>query len=360
MKASSREESLAIFQDSSAFSKQLCNYLYEQTDNDGHVRIHRDSISFAQIQRIFNSSKGQNVEGGLRVLSIPRPKLSDKIRGRGYYLGISKVAVDFIVDLWQLHPFTLEALLYNNGIFVEFYEATKHYLVIKVPHLSTVGYDFVSISHDCVTGTTNVLYHGLSDEAGLFDHIEDSRRECNNPKFFTLALYRSHQLQVERKRFEINKAVLDTEAANGFGCPSRLLPFLNSCRVALGRSEKVDYDNIVRGLSFCQTELAVTGNVAKFSLDLGNWLAEGLRQPRSQCHIQNETGVKDCYNNCQNIYADAHRCDLVDSMGGIFQNVEYVRCRAMTTVSQIQAMNSRAQSQTSPVSSLSLHQSQAF
>jgi hypothetical protein len=130
---------------------------------------------------------------------------------------MSKVALDLIVERWQLHQLTLEALLYSNGVFAEFESADKHYLVIKAPNLASVGYDFVSISHDCATRTTNVLYHGLADEAGLLTSLQQAPRRCMNPKFLVLVLYRFHQLQSERHRFETDEAIFNTEAATGFG-----------------------------------------------------------------------------------------------------------------------------------------------
>jgi hypothetical protein len=350
MQPSAIEECRAIFPHSNAVADHQFKYLKGWIGQNGKIYTENTHISAPRIDDILNARelpKEAASKGSFRVLSVTRPILPKQQAGIGLHVGTSKCILQIIVERWQLHVCTLEAIVHNDGVFTEFKSGTKRHLFVRVPNSVSIGYDFVFISHDCVSRTTDVFYHGLGDEASVFSTILRSPRRCLNPMFFIAVLYRFHQLQVERHRNIIDMTVLGCEKATGFGHPGRITEPDDVLREEF--SQVVNYKSIVRRLSFCHSDLAIIGHVVRFSVDLGNWLAE-ITEQRNLCPGPDEKNSSRYCGYCKDCYAATLRCACRDSATEILQEVKYTLRRSITALSQIRQMSGRTQSQTTAVS----------
>lgn len=331
---------------------------------DGNQRIQTRSgnVPFGQVEDFLKNADlyalphGISTGAQFRVISFsrlraithpeaPLPKLPGG-NYRPFLVGLPKDTFQLITKCWGLHDCTLEAILNNNGVFADFSTPDRLSMVIKVANSASIGYDCVSITHDPIHRITYVLYHGLEDEAGVFSTLQTSPQRCMHPVFFAAVLYRSHQQHVERHRYTIDIAVLETERATGFGRPGRL----GSGHIPHHEFKEVDYKSTVKMLSYCQTDIAIIGHVARFSVDCGNWLVGRLTERRDRWNTAVGGLAGENCTTEKGKSGSSLREANTGNPAEILEEIEYSRCRAMTALSQIQQMSGRVQSQTTVVS----------
>jgi hypothetical protein len=211
-----------------------------------------------------------------------------------------------------------------------------------VPSSKSTGLDSVSITKNSANGCIYVLYYALKDGDGLFSALQVRLERCLHPLFFVVALYCSHQRHVERYRKAVDDALLIIERGTRIGCPGMLMGH----HVPLGQhyldeklDKELDYKQIVERLSYCQTEIAVVGHVARFSETAGNWLVKILEEIKDEERKMAENGDTERD-------SDQPSWEMTKK---ILYEVEFSKCRAMTLLSQLQHLKDRVQSQTTLV-----------
>jgi hypothetical protein len=208
----------------------------------------------------------------------------------------------------------------------------------------------VSLTCDPFRRTTYVLYHHLEDETSVFATLLSTPERCIDPHFFVEALYRSHHQHIEIHRNTIDDAILSIERRTGFGHPGKLS---NVERHASPNEYSVGTDpkTIIQQLSYCQTDLAIIGHVARCSLDCGEWLVQVIDErllSEQPPHYRRER----C-NGSEKQQRDQRSDDSLRAVRlMVRQDVEYIRKRTVMLLSQVQGMKDRAQSQTTFVSTL--------
>ena len=196
--------------------------------------------------------------------------------------------------------------------------------------------------------TTNVLYHHLEDEAFVFATLLFSPERCIDPHFFVAALYRSHHQHIETHRVAIDDTIQSIERQTGLGNPGRLSrlerrPSLHEHPIL------TDPKAIIQQLSYCQTDLAIIGHVARCCLDCGEWLVqvidERLLSEQAPHYRREQCNGSELYQLDQQSSESLRAFRLM-----IRQDVEYIRKRTVMLLSQVQQPRDRTQSQTTFVS----------
>ena len=333
-----REEKLATWADPSTDQKQSIRFLggslsLDSKDANRPVNISEDEIPLDQLEGHLLSNDCDSAQDLWYFKAISFPRLKP---GR-LSLSFSKKVFQQVQDSWNLHPRTIEVFLLNNGVFTTFHSSGRErtFLLCKVPNSRSIGFDCVSITHDSFRRTTYALYHHLEDEASIFETLLLTPDRCINPYFFVVALYYSHQQHLEKHRNAIDDVIQGIERKTGLGNPGRLIA--SKRRPSLDRYPALaDPKTMNQHLSYCQTDVAIIRHVARYCLDFGEWLVRVIDEaplieqpPYYQQFLEYPKTVR----------------------LAIHQDVEYMRTRTMTLMSQVQQIKERVQSQTNYVSS---------
>ncbi|KAJ9604492.1 hypothetical protein H2200_011328 [Cladophialophora chaetospira] len=169
------------------------------------------------------------------------------------------------------------------------------------------------------------------------------RTGLSTPYFFVAALYRSHHQHIETHRNTIDDAIQSIERQTGFGRPGRL----ENRRPSFDDYPNlVDPKSVIQQLSFCQTDLAIIGHVARCCLDCGEWLVGALegRLSTRQQRPPHEGERQDVFKLNEQDQQTSQSLKTIRLM--IREDVEYMRRRTAMLLSQVQQMRERVQSQT--------------
>ena len=247
-------------------------------DLDKRVHISEDKIQLDQIEEYLLTTYGDNIKDDdspnlwhIKVISFPR------VQPGRLALSIPKEVFHQIQDSWNLHPRTIEVFLSNNGVFTSFHSASSERtsLLFKVANSRSTGFDCVSVTCDYSRRNIYTLYHHLQDEALLFATLLSTPERCIDSHFFVTALYRSHHQMIETYRNAIDDAIKDIERQTGFGYPGRLMGYDRQASVDK-YPVLADPQDTIQRLSYCQTELAIIGHIARCCLDCGEWLVRAI------------------------------------------------------------------------------------
>lgn len=343
-----REEKLATWADSSVDCPQSLRFLEGSiplilNDPDDQVRFSQDQIELSQIgDHVLNAfnDDGPNL-WHFKVISFPQLQLG-RLR-----LSIPKPVFQKIQDSWNLHPHTIEVFLSNNGVFTTFHcsRSGRTSFLLKVANSRSTGFDSISVACDPSRRTTYVLYHHLKDEDSVFATLLSTLERCIDPLFFVAALYRSHHQQIETYRNTIDDAILKIERQTGLGVPASLMG-----RRAMGRRASLDEvplhfsaKRTIQQLGYCQSDVAIIKHVARCCLECGDWLVQVIDEK-----LRSEHGGDSSADHCQRDLQLSKSLRMVRLMNR--EDVEYMRRRSKMTLSQIQQIGERTQSQTNFVS----------
>lgn len=332
-----REEKLTEWADPSIVRTQRVRILTGSfslipSDSEKRVRISEENIQLDQIEEHISNTSRDNINDHnnenlwhFKAISFPRLK-----PGR-LKLSMPKEIFQQIQHSWYLHPRTIEVFLSNNGVFTTFRCPTsgRSSLLLKVANSRSTGSDCISVTCCPTRRTINALYHNLDDETSAFATLLSTPECCIDPHFFVVALYRSHHQRIETHRNAIDDAIQAMERRSGLGNPGRLM-FKNGRRASMEHYPVLeDPKSAIQQLSYCQTDLAIIGHVARCASDCGEWLVRVIDE--SLLDQQSPESLK------------AVRLT-------IRQEAEHIRKRTVMLLSQVQQMRDRAQSQTSLVS----------
>lgn len=312
-------------------------------DLDKRVHISEDKIRFDQIEEYLLNSHGDTPNlWHIKAISFPR------VQPGRLALSMSKQVFHKIQDPWNLHPRTIEVFLSNNGVFTTFHSPSSERtsLLFKVANSRSIGFDCVSVTCDYSRRHIYALYHHLPDEALLFATLLSTPERCIDPHFFIAALHRSHHQMIETYRNAIDDAIKDIERQTGFGSPGR----------GFDRQANVDKypvladpQDTIQRLSYCQTELAIIGHTARCCSDCGEWLVRAIDE-----RLLDEQAPQ--YGRQRRNGYELHQLDQqsLESLRAVQllvrQDVEYMRRRTVTLLSQVQQLRDRVQSQVGFVS----------
>ena len=347
-----REEKLATWTDPLTAQRQSIRVLQGSLplnpNNHGKlVRVSEDRIQLDQLDDRLLNTNGDDIPNlwCFKAISFPRLK-----PGR-LKLSIPKQVFRRIQDSWNLHPRTIEVFLSNNGVFARFHSSgnERTFLLLKVADSRSTGFDCVSVTCDPSRRAIYALYHHLEDDASVFATLRSTPERCMDPYFFVAALYRSHHQHIETHRNTIDDAIQGIERQTGFGNPGRL-PGSGRRPSRDEYPALADPKRVNQQLSYCHTDVAALGHVARCCLDCGEWLIQAIDEealieppPHSRRGRFNTSGPDPS----DQQFVESSRA--VRSM--IRQDVEYVRRRTAMLLSQVQAIKERVESQTGYVSS---------
>jgi hypothetical protein len=350
-----REEKLAKWADPSVDRLQSLRVLSGSLRTDSNdsrpcLCISEDKIGFHQIEDFILTSQHDNVTDDnsapdlWKFQAISFPRLSP---GR-LKLSFPKQVFRRIQDAWNLHPRTIEIFLSNNGVCTTFHSSSNQQnVLLKVANSRSTGFDCVSVT--CVPSrrTTYALFHHLEDEASVFATLISTPERCIDPYFFVAALYRSHHQHVEYHRNTIDDAIQGIERQTGFGQPGRLA----NRRASLDAYPRfMEPKSVIQQLSYCQTDLAIIGHIARCSLDCGQWLIQALDETTSSVH-QPQSHERGRHDDAKSRQCDEQPPEIQAAVRlMIREDVEYTRRRSAMLSSQVQQMRERVQSQTGFVS----------
>lgn len=333
-----REEKLAKWADPYIAGIQHIRLLtgslsLSSTEPEKRVRTFEENIQLNQIEKHILNTSYDTVNDHddddlwhFKAISFPRLQLG-RLR-----FSLPKEIFRQIQHSWQLHPRTIEVFLSNNGVFTTFHCPTsgRSSLLLKVANSRSTGSDCVSVTRCPKRRTIYVLYHHLEDEASVFTTLLSTPECCIDPHFFVAALYRSHHQHIEKHRNTIDDAILAMERQSGLGYPNRLMcaarPVSRSganCHIL------EDPKSAIQQLSYCETDLALIGHVARCSSNCGEWLIQAIDE---------------------SLLDKSFPESLKAVRWAIREETEYIRKRTVMLLSQVQQLRDRAQSQTSFVS----------
>lgn len=357
-----REEKLATWADPSINRQQRVRILtgsasltLSPNNSENRPRVSEDKIQFDQIENCLLNTHHDDVSDGsddgdiqspwqFKVVSLPR------LRAGRLVLSIPKQVFQKIQDSWNLHPRTIEVFLSNNGVLTTFQSSSsgRASLILKVANSRSTGFDCVSVTCDPSRRTTYVLYHHLEDEDSVFATLLSAPERCVDPHFFVAALYRSHHQRIEAHRNTIDDTIQKIERQTGFGNPGRLTN--PGRRPSLDEYPTLeDPKRTIQQLSYCQTDLAIIGHVARCCSDCGEWLVQAIDEKLLSAQPAHHTGEQS--NSSHHHRRDQHLWESLRAVRLMVRDdVEYTRRRTVTLLSQVQQMKDRAQSQTNFVS----------
>ncbi|KAJ4347608.1 hypothetical protein N0V95_005254 [Ascochyta clinopodiicola] len=334
-----REEKLATWADPSVDEIQSFRLLkgslqLDSSDLNKRARVSEQHINVDQVEHHLIEPKVDKIVGQtntsniwhFKAISVPR------LRPGRLVVSIPKPVFQQIQNSWSLHPRTMEIFLSNNGVFSTFStsDSGQTSVILKVANSRTTGFDCVSVTCDPARRTTYALYHHLEDEASVFATLISNPERCMDPHFYVGAVYRAHHQHIELYRNVIDDAIQGIERQTGFGNPGRLHSSQRPARRASMDEYPVleDPKSTIQQLSYCQTDLAIIGHVARCCLECGDWLVGALDDK----------------------LPDMHDTQYVQSIKTVRpmvrQDVEYMRRRTVMLLSQVQQMKDRVQSQT--------------
>ena len=302
-------------------------------DSNKSARITDDTIQCNQIaEHLLNGKGDDNIDDDpnrwhFKAISLPRIKPGRLV------LSIPKPVFQQIQEAWNLHPRTIEVFLSNNGVFTSFHSPNREQtcLLLKVANSRCIGFDCVSLTSDVSHRTTYVLYHHLESEASIFAMLLSQPQQWIDPHFFVAAVYRSHHQHLEIHRNTIDDAIQALERRTGFGNQGRLM----GRRSMDGYHDLADPKTTIQQLSYCQTDLAGIGHVARFSLDCGEDIIRAI----------DESSDSEPHHGDQQFSETLRAVRMM-----VRQDVEYTRRRTAMLLSQVQQLRDRCQSQTNFVS----------
>jgi hypothetical protein len=362
-----REEKLATWVDAPNNRQQsvrvLTGSISPNSNDSGHsARISDDKIQYDQVEDWLLKTHGNGETDDsfwrFHVVSLPR------LRNGRLVMSIPKPTFQSIQEAWNLHPRTIEIFLSNNGVLATFNASEsdrrgRTSLVLKVANSRSTGFDCVSVTWDPSRRTTYVLYHHLSDEDSVLATLLSTPELCIDPHFFAAALYRSHHQHIETHRSTIDDAIQGIERVTKFGYPG-MLPR----SMSFGRRPSMDEYPVlddpkktIQQLSYCQTDLAILGHVARCCLECGEWLVQAIDEElgRAQGPRYGSSEVEQHERSDQGLSERRRAARLM-----IRGEVEYVRRRTAMLLSQVEQMRQRTQSQTDVVSDSDSLLPQAF
>ena len=139
----------------------------------------------------------------------------------------------------------------------------------------------------------------------------------------------------------------------GLGNPGRLMGFGSTRRASLDEYPVLeDIESTIQQLSYCQTDLAIIGHVARCCLDCGDRVVQAIDKSLFNKKPRQDEQQDDYSESDQRSQQSLKALSSMRIM--IRQDVEYIRSRTAMLLSQVQAIKERAQSQTSLVSALHL------
>ncbi|KAJ5965859.1 hypothetical protein N7481_012573 [Penicillium waksmanii] len=333
-----REEKLATWADLSVDGHQTFRFLEGSmrifpNDPNNRARFAQDRFDCSHIDHLLNIPNDDNLNSWhFKVISFPQIQLG-RLR-----ISISKPVFRKIQNSWNLHPRTIEVFLANNGVFTTFHcsSSGRTFFLLKVANSRSTGFDCISVTCDPCRRTTYVLYHHIRDEESVFATLTTALERCMDPLFFIAALYRSHNQQIETYRNTIDDAILKIERQTGLGVPANLR----------GRRASLDEEPLhfsstgtIQQLSYCQSDVAIIKHVGRCCLECGDWLVQlfdKLLLSENERYSSEEHSEQD------------HQLSKALKTARLMNrdDVEYMRRRSKTLLSQIQQIGERAQSQT--------------
>ncbi|KAF3919475.1 hypothetical protein ABW20_dc0100116 [Dactylellina cionopaga] len=310
------------FIDPSQLETHHFNFLDAWTDENETWQVERGQVPLDEIDTHLRTLRMTGKDGKrCRILCFPARNPRGEFRRK---IEIPEDCFREICTHWRLDKRTAETFVDNNGVSLTLNNGDTTSFLFKVCKHRLVGYDTASVTeYKDVDGISNiyVLYHGLNDETGILDMFQSFPRLGVSGFAFIAAVHQSHQRRAEVYRGMVNDRLLSATAKTKYGTPgtleSRDVRFLEFDVVPAE-----EYDGIVAELSYCQTELAVLGNISRFSLDSGDWL---------------ERAMKD------SISIEGRMPSLVEL--DILGDISFAACRAKSQLSQIQHLKERAESQ---------------
>lgn len=318
-KVPSAEDS-ADFIDTAYVRHNAFKYYEGWLDETSNLHTSRGEVTYTSLDD-FIQCKGNykhSNEARFRVITFPRVH-----NGRNR-IAIPKSSFEATSRAWNLHHLTLETFVTQNGLFAEFDDAENAWVLLRVPGSREMGLDCMSVSHNKRTKTTYVLCHSLGNEDSFFENLQAHPERCLSPVTFPAVLYRCHQRYIELHRENVDDALIRVERGSKLGGPGRLFVDHNLPKES---DDTADFATLAESLSFVQTEIAIVGNCARFSIECGKWLCSLL---------QNEHGMGSEAGGTQTRSAASEAVE---------QETRFVLRRAMTAQSQLQHLHERAQSQ---------------
>jgi hypothetical protein len=313
------------------------------TDAENRLHTRTGNVPFHELQNFLDSSQNYTVANQTARRPLFRVLSFSGFEGGRMKLFFSKEIFEQIKRSWNLHELTIEAFTDNNGIMSDFETKDTTCIVMKVAASRSIGIDGVSISHDRSSQITNVLYHRLQDEKGIFKALQDSPERCRQPAFFATVLYRCHQRRVEIYRQQVNEEITRIEHLTKFGGPGHLFDQRHKSN---GFDQEIESDSAIKKLSYIQTELAVIGHVGRSSLELGQWLVDLVKKDRVDYRSRKQVAAQDISGLNQQSNNDLNENAMADNMTRSIDETEYVKRRATTVLSQLQTTKDRVDSQT--------------
>jgi hypothetical protein len=328
-----REEKLATWADPSlAHTARILTgtICLRQTNTDKCVQITDQKVQFDQIVEHISSTTDFSDTTNSDLWHFKAISFTRLQPGR-LKISMPKETFQQIQSAWHLHPRTIEVFLSNNGVFTTFHcpDSDRTSYILKVANSRSTGFDCTSVTFNPTERTIYVLYHHLEDEASVFATLLSTPERCIDPHFFVAALYRSHQQHIETHRNTIDDAIQAMERRSKLGNPGRLASETRRRPSLEYYPVLEDPKGAIQQLSYCQTDLAIIGHVARCASELGGWLEQAIDESlANQQPSENPRAV----------------------LVAIREDVEYTRRRTDMLLSQVQQMKDRAQSQTGFVS----------
>lgn len=341
---SEEEKLLAEFIDQTVAASQSYPFFEGWTDTNHQLQTRTGNVPFHALQDFLDSTNSYAISNQVasghrfRVISF------SSFQGGRLKLFFPKETYEQIKRSWKLHSLTAEVFINNNGVLSRFETKSTTCIMMKAAASRSIGIDGVSIAHNLNNQTTNVLYHRLGDEKGIFKTLQGSPERCLQPAFFAAVLHRCHQQRVEVYRNQVNEEITRVEQLTKFGGPGRLYGHRDKQEEF---DQGINSDSAIKKLSYIQTELAVMGHVGRSSLELGQCLVNLAKNDREE-YINREEAKE--INGLNQQSTDSLLENMIENTTKTHDETEYVRRRATALLSQLQAIKDRVDSQTNFVS----------
>jgi hypothetical protein len=222
----------------------------------------------------------------------------------------------------------MDCSINNNGVFASFHTPrTRSWsLIYSQPISSVVAFRLISLTKNCHLDITYTLAFRLEDEEDIFSSFESSPSSGANSLHLVVAAYSSLRQRAENYRQKIDAAIVDIESKTGFG-KTRSFGLKDYDTYPKLRHNNVDYENVIRKLSYIQSEIAIMSHLGRHSVESGDGL---LREIQSRKWSTNTSDSE----------IDLRLADAVE--------FDLIRNRSL--MSQLEQLESRVKSQTTLVS----------
>jgi hypothetical protein len=316
-----------IFSDSDDWNGRFLSFLDGWVDSNGTISLQRGRLAslaelndYLQLENSFKRPTEKTLR--FRVLSVPKQPEN----WRKWIL--SQESYADIKRLWNLHDFTIDCSINNNGIFAFFHTPrTRSWSLLYKQPISTVkAFRFISLTKNCHSDITYALAFELEDEEDIFSSFESAPSSGTNSLHLVVAAYSSLQQRTESYRQKIDAALVDIESKTGFG-KSVLIGMEDYDTYPKLRHDSVDYEDLVRKLSYIQSEIAIISHLGRHSIESGNCLRKEIQSRKWST-------------NASDSEIDLRLMDAVD--------FDLIRNRSL--MSQLEQLESRVKSQTTLVS----------